>query len=175
MQEKRDYLRIFRKFVLTYVGTFLEPPTSIHSQNDFNMNKITHKIKHILTVLLLSLTVLQFSSCVEDDWWIEDAISYRWHINDIYLRYGQCPYMLGDEFCFYPDGQLEIYGRNHFYESGYWEVDDDRLSIDFNRDGREDMVGRIEEMSDRYMTVDFKDFYDDYESRYLIDFVKSWH
>lgn len=112
-------------------------------------------------IMLCTLT-----SCEEDDWMTRSDISGSWNIVEVTEYSGQCPYWEGDRLVFDYDGHFTAYGRNGFSESGLWDVSHDVIQIDFDSDGRTDVIATIESLDHGYLRLDIDDR--SYNSKYTL-------
>ena len=142
------------------------------------------KLRHILLLCVcLPTLLLSFSSCdddywFDDDWWedggynddrrAEIALRGRWYVDYVEIAHGDCPYYEGDEFNFYSNGRMEVFGDGDFYEKGRWFVEDRYLCIDFNRDGYVDMSCFIDDLYRNFVSLDVDD-YGKPKSRYYLE------
>lgn len=127
-------------------------------------------MRHLSFQLLLGCTLL-FTSCDESFWIIRDSgLAGYWRVVEIEPIHGECPYNISDEFHFYSSGVFEVRGYGDFYETGVWDMDHSHIYLDFDRDGREDMVGTFLSADDRYLAMDVTDY--SYRSRYRIRMMK---
>lgn len=117
--------------------------------------------------LLLLLTAFVFTSCEEN--WV-DGLTGRWYVRNVYLHIGDCPYYSNDRFTFRSNGTFKIEGSNGFYESGYWDVENNVIYMDFDRDGYSDIEAYINQGSNYRMELDVKDY--SYHSRYTLELVR---
>ena len=121
--------------------------------------------------LLLLLTAFVFTSC-EETW--EDGryvnLTGRWYVRNVYLHIGDCPYYSKDRFTFRSNGTFHVEGSNGFYESGYWDVENNVIYMDFNGDGYSDIEAYINQASNYRMELDIRDY--SYNSRYTLELVR---
>ena len=90
--------------------------------------------------LLLLLTAFVFTSCEEI--WVDGRyvnLTGRWYVRNVYLQIGHCPYYSNDRFTFSSNGTFKVQGSNGFYESGYWDVENNVIYMDFHDDGYSDI------------------------------------
>ena len=119
-------------------------------------------LRHTLTVALVLLTAVGLSSCEDEhDLWMRDNIVGTWQIYNVSGNYDDVPYYPGDFMEFFYDGTYRGYGRNGFDERGDWDVTDNIISFDFNRDYRTDMAARVDAIGYDYMYLDVTDNYND--------------
>ena len=121
--------------------------------------------------LLLLLTAFVFTSCEET--WVDGRyvnLTGRWYVRNVYLHLGDCPYYSNDRFRFNSNGTLQVTGSNGFYESGYWDVEDNVIYMDFNGDGYSDIEAYINQATNYRMELDVKDY--SYNSRYTLELVR---
>ena len=121
--------------------------------------------------LLLLLSSCLLSSC--EELWVENYyvnITGRWNVRNVYFHIGDCPYYPNDRFRFNSNGTLQVTGSNGFYESGYWDVEDNVIYMDFNGDGYSDIEAYINQGSNYRMELDVKDY--SYDSRYTLVLVR---
>ena len=121
--------------------------------------------------LLLLLTSFVFTSC--DEFWLDDhyvSITGRWYVRDVYVRLGECPYYSNDRFVFNSNGTFRVVGSNGFYESGNWDVENNVIYMDFDRDGYSDIEAYINQASNYRMQLDVKDY--SFDSRYTLELVR---
>ena len=121
--------------------------------------------------LLLLLTAFVFTSCEET--WVDGryvSITGRWYVRNVYIRLGECPYYSNDRFVFNSNGTFRVVGSNGFYESGNWDVENNVIYMDFDRDGYSDIEAYINQASNYRMELDIQDY--SYNSRYTLELVR---
>ena len=121
--------------------------------------------------LLLLLTAFVFTSCEET--WVDGRyvnLTGRWYVRNVYLHIGDCPYYSNDRFTFRSNGTFYVEGSNGFYESGYWDVENNVIYMDFNGDGYSDIEAYINQATNYRMELDVKDY--SYNSRYTLELVR---
>ena len=121
--------------------------------------------------LLLLLTAFVFTSCEET--WVDGRyvnLTGRWYVRNVYLHLGDCPYYSNDRFTFSSNGTFRVEGSNGFYESGYWDVENNVIYMDFNGDGYSDIEAYINQASNYRMELDIQDY--SYNSRYTLELVR---
>ena len=121
--------------------------------------------------LLLLLTAFVFTSCEET--WLDDhymSITGRWYVRNVYVRLGECPYYSNDRFVFNSNGTFRVTGSHRFDESGYWELENNVLYMDFTGDGYSDIEAYINQATNYRMELDVKDY--SYDSRYTLELVR---
>lgn len=121
--------------------------------------------------LLLLLSSCLLSSC--EELWVENYyvnITGRWYVRNVYLHVGDCPYYTNDRFQFNSNGTFQVIGSNGFYESGYWDVEDNVIYMDFNGDGLSDIEAYINQGTNYRMELDVRDY--SYDSRYTLVLVR---
>lgn len=143
------------------------------------------KLRHTLSILFVVSALFSLSSCLDDDWFdddwwenggwnddrrVESVIRGRWSLDYVDIAYGDCPYYEFDEFNFYSNGRLEIFGDNDFYERGRWYVDDRRVVVDFDGDKRADLIGYIDELYRGFMSMEVRDYMAN--SKYYLELVR---
>ena len=127
------------------------------------------RISVLSLLLLLSSCVL--TSCEEV--WVTDHyvnITGRWYVRNVYLRVGECPYYANDRFQFNSNGIFQVTGSNGFYESGYWDVENNVIYMDFDGDGYSDIEAYINPGPNYKMELDVRDY--SYNSRYTLELVR---
>ena len=140
---------------------------------DLKLEIMKRNIQHIISFLFVVGALFSFTSCLDDDWfyddWYEDGgwqddrrvesiIRGRWFVDFVKVSDDRCPYYESDEFNFYSNGGVEIFGDGDFYESGHWWVDGHYLLIDFDGDHRADWEGYIERLYRGLLAVNVKDY-----------------
>ena len=121
--------------------------------------------------LLLLLSSCLLSSC--EELWDENYyvnITGRWYVRNVYFHIGDCPYYPNDRFQFNSNGTFQVIGSNGFYESGYWDVEDNVIYMDFNGDGLSDIEAYINQGTNYRMELDVRDY--SYNSRYTLELVR---
>lgn len=121
--------------------------------------------------LLLLLTAFFFTSCEEvwfDNYYVN--ITGRWYVRNVYIRLGECPYYSNDRFVFNSNGTFRVTGSHGFDESGYWDVENNVIYMDFNGDGYSDIEAYINQATNYRMELDVKDY--SYNSRYTLELVR---
>lgn len=121
--------------------------------------------------LLLLLTAFVFTSCEET--WVDGRyvnLTGRWYVRNVYFHIGDCPYYSNDRFTFRSNGTFHVEGSNGFYESGYWDVENNVIYMDFNGDGYSDIEAYINQATNYRMELDVKDY--SYNSRYTLELVR---
>lgn len=121
--------------------------------------------------LLLLLSSCLLSSCEElweDNYYVN--ITGRWYVRNVYLHVGDCPYYSNDRFQFNSNGTFQVTGSNGFYESGYWDIEDNIIYMDFDGDGYSDVEAYINRGSNYKMELDVLDY--GYNSRYTLELVR---
>lgn len=121
--------------------------------------------------LLLLLSSCVLTSCEEV--WVNNYyvnITGRWYVRNVYLRVGECPYYANDRFQFNSNGTFQVTGSNGFYESGYWDVENNIIYMDFDGDGYTDVEAYINQASNYRMELDMQDY--SYNSRYTLELVR---
>ena len=127
------------------------------------------QISVLSLLLLLSSCVL--TSC-EEVWVTNHYVNTtgRWYVRHMYLRVGECPYYANDRFQFNSNGTFQVTGSNGFYESGYWDVENNVIYMDFDGDGDSDIEAYINQASNYRMELNMQDY--SYNSRYTLELVR---
>lgn len=113
--------------------------------------------------LILLVAALALTSCEDDDWVTREALEGSWRIVEVEDYSGGCPYRYDDQMLFHYDGTFDARGRGGFEQAGYWDVGRDVITIDFDRDGRSDVVAQILQLDHGYLVLDVTDYsYDCY-------------
>lgn len=138
---------------------------------------IRKKMKRLLKTLVLPLLLLTFTpffaSCGDEDWWTAETLEGSWRIVEVQPYYMDMPYREGDIWEFQPNGNFYAWGSGGFNEYGRWEVANGRLRIDFDYDGREDVVCYLNRLDDGYASFDVTDYM--FNMRYTLRMVReSW-
>lgn len=107
--------------------------------------------------LLIIITIFTLNGCEDDDWMTRSDISGTWRIAEVQTFGGRCPYWEGDRLIFDYNGNFTAYGQNDFVEYGYWDVNRDVIQIDFNNDGRTDVIATIGSLDHGYLRLDVTD------------------
>ncbi len=131
------------------------------------MNRL---LKQTKIGIILLIATLGLSSCGDEDWWIEDHIADMWRVVEVTPYSGEVPYRPNDRMEFQPDGRFYASGYGGFEEYGYWGVEDRSIHIDFDGDGRSDLIGRIMRYDRDYMALDVLDY--SYGSEYALRLVR---
>ena len=121
--------------------------------------------------LLLLLTSFVCTSC--EEFWLDDhyvSITGRWYVRDVYVRLGECPYDSNDRFVFNSNGTFRVTGSHGLNESGNWDVENNVIYMDFDRDGYSDIEAYINQASNYRMQLDVKDY--SFDSRYTLELVR---
>ncbi len=125
-----------------------------------------------ITLMVLA-SLFAFTSCEDDDdRWATGVLEGEWIITDVLPRYGECPYRYGDIIYFFANGRLRAFDHSgDLDEEGYWEVRHGYLYIDFDLDGRDDLVATIRELDYGYLELGVTDYI--YESKYSLRIVRD--
>ena len=121
--------------------------------------------------LLLLLSSCLLSSC--EELWVDNYyvnITGRWYVRTVYLHVGDCPYYSNDRFQFNSNGTFQVTGSNGFHESGYWDVENNVIYMDFDGDGYSDVEAYINQGSNYKMELDVRDY--GYNSRCTLELVR---
>ena len=121
--------------------------------------------------LLLLLSSCLLSSCEElweDNYYVN--ITGRWYVRNVYLHVGDCPYYSNDRFQFNSNGTFQVIGSNGFHESGYWDIKDNIIYMDFDGNGYSDVEAYINRGSNYKMELDVLDY--GFNSRYTLELVR---
>lgn len=118
--------------------------------------------KYVIRVAIVAVCCFLFS-CDEmvwdesDDRYAESVLQGDWYVRFVNNATVDCPYYEGDRFIF--NGyDLHVIGDGGMNEFGQWEVDNRRLYIDFNNDGREDIEARIVSINNSRVTLNVMDY-----------------
>lgn len=126
---------------------------------------------YLRTYFILFLTALALSSCEsDDDWMMRESISGIWRLVEVEDYSGNSPYRPNDRLNFRYDGVFESRGSQGFEEYGYWDVGRDVITIDFDGDGRSDLVAQVLHLEDSYMVLDVTDY--GYECNYRLRMLR---
>lgn len=126
-----------------------------------------NKIK-FLALILLSAFWMIFSSCDSDDWRMERDLVGIWRIVETSGNL-QCPYRRNDLFEFTYDNSFYAWGDG-LNEEGVWHIDNWKCFVDFDFDGRDDLVGHIRQFDHDYLVMDITDYF--YQTRYTLRMIR---
>lgn len=111
----------------------------------------------------LLVTCLTFASCDQmiwneaDDRYAASVLQGDWYVRFVNNATVDCPYYEGDRFIF-NGRELHVIGDGGMNEFGLWDVENRRLFIDFNNDGRDDIEARIVSINNSKVVLNVNDY-----------------